>query len=209
MKKIVFDLDNVLLFLSSDWDSFYQEFIDKYNIQVNPKELYNLIDDFGKNNKEIVVTDEFFCKWMSEKLSFNFTEKILSDYLNYYASIPLLNTDKVYEVLKELSNNYELIAYSDWWTLNQIKRLKKYNLDQFFKKIYGFDILPKKTSYTAIKTIIKNEKIEDFIFIGDNIELDLSIPKSMGINTIFFNYKKIEQTEYEEISDIQELLKIL
>ena len=146
---------------------------------------------------------------MSEKLSFNFTENILSDYLNYYASIPLLNTDKVYEVLKELSNNYELIAYSDWWTLNQIKRLKKYNLDQFFKKIYGFDILPKKTSYTAIKTIIKNEKIEDFIFIGDNIELDLSIPKSMGINTIFFNYKKIEQTEYEEISDIQELLKIL
>ncbi len=209
MKKIVFDLDNVLLFLSSDWDSFYQEFIDKYNIQVNPKELYNLIDDFGKSNKEIVVTDEFFCKWMSEKLSFNFTENILSDYLNYYASIPLLNTDKVYEVLKELSNNYELIAYSDWWTLNQIKRLKKYNLDQFFKKIYGFDILPKKTSYTAIKTIIKNEKIEDFIFIGDNIELDLSIPKSMGINTIFFNYKKIEQTEYEEISDIQELLKIL
>ena len=209
MKKIVFDLDNVLLFSSSDWDSFYQEFIDKYNIQVNPKELYNLIDDFGKNNKEIVVTDEFFCKWMSEKLSFNFTEKILSDYLNYYASIPLLNIDKVYEVLKELSNNYELIAYSDWWTLNQIKRLKKYNLDQFFKKIYGFDILPKKTSYTAIKTIIKNEKIEDFIFIGDNIELDLSIPKSMGINTIFFNYKKIEQTEYEEISDIQELLKIL
>lgn len=209
MKKIVFDLDNVLLYLSSDWDSFYQEFIDKYNIQVNPKELYNLIDDFGKNNKEIVVTDEFFCKWMSEKLSFDFTEKILNDYLDYYASIPLLNTDKVYEVLKELSNNYELIAYSDWWTLNQIKRLKKYNLDQFFKKIYGFDILPKKTSYTAIKTIIKNEKIEDFIFIGDNIELDLSIPKSMGINTIFFNYKKIEQTEYEEISDIQELLKIL
>ena len=146
MKKIVFDLDNVLLYLSSDWYSFYQEFIDKYNIQVNPKELYNLIDDFEKSNKGIVVTDEFFCKWMSEKLSFDFTEKILSDYLNYYASIPLLNTDKVYEVLKELSNNYELIAYSDWWTLNQIKRLKKYNLDHFFSKIYGWDILPKKTS---------------------------------------------------------------
>lgn len=38
IKKIIFDLDNTLLFISSEWEQSYQKFIDKYNLNITPKE---------------------------------------------------------------------------------------------------------------------------------------------------------------------------
>ena len=39
MKKIIFDLDNTLLFISDDWIGSYQSFIDKYNLNITPEYL--------------------------------------------------------------------------------------------------------------------------------------------------------------------------
>ena len=46
MKKIVFDLDGTLLFLANDWESYYQKFINKYNLNVTPKTLFSTIGTF-------------------------------------------------------------------------------------------------------------------------------------------------------------------
>ena len=50
---------------------------------------------------------------MRDKISLKITEKIMNDLLNYYADIPLISTDVVYDNLKYLSQKYELIAYSN------------------------------------------------------------------------------------------------
>ena len=55
--------------------------------------------------------------------------------------------------------------------------------------------------------IIKNDDIENYIFIGDSIELDIEVPYSMGITTIFYNRKNIKQNKYKEIFKIEELKK--
>ena len=57
--------------------------------------------------------------------------------------------------------------------------------------------------------IIKNDDIENYIFIGDSIELDLEVPYSMEIATIFYNRKNIKQNKYKEIFKIEELKNIL
>ena len=126
-----------------------------------------------------------------------------------YNNTPLLNTDTIYDALNYLSEKYELIAYTNWFTDDQIKRLKKYDLDKFFTKVYGWDILPKKPSKEGLSEIIKNDDIENYIFIGDSIELDLEVPYSIGIATIFYNRKNIKQNKYKEIFKIEELKNIL
>lgn len=209
MKKLIFDLDNTLLFVSKDWSVYYQKFIDKYNLNITIEHLYNSIEIFEKNSSDIIVTNDYFLKYMRDKISFKITEEIMNDLLNYYADIPLLYTDVVYDILKYLSQNYELIAYTNWFTENQIKRLKNYNLDKFFSKIYGWDILPVKPSKRGLNAIIKDKNIKDFIFIGDNIEYDLELPNSIGIDTIFYNRKGIVQDKYKNILNIEELKKIL
>lgn len=207
-KKIIFDLDGTLLFISEDWKEKYQEFIDKYELELTPEELYRSIGTIEENNTDTIVDKNFFIKYMNERLPKPLTNEILEDYLNYYAEITLLHTEVIYDVLEYLSQKYELISYSDWFTENQIKRLKRYNLDKFFSKIYGWDVLPVKPSIKGIQEIIKDDNIEDFIFVGDVIKYDLDIPDSMGMATIFYNRKGINQDKYEEITNIEELKNI-
>ena len=103
----------------------------------------------------------------------------------------------IYDVASYLSTKYELIAYSNWFVSSQTDRLRKAGILKFFSKIYGWDILPLKPSKQAIELIVGNDNIRDYIFIGDNIDTDLIIPDSLGINTIFYNRKRISQDKYK------------
>ena len=60
MKKIIFDLDNTLLFVSEDWSIYYQKFIDKYNLNITLEHLYDSIEAFEKNISDIIVTNDYF-----------------------------------------------------------------------------------------------------------------------------------------------------
>ena len=209
IKKIIFDLDNTLLFLSDEWEENYKKFIDKYNLNISTNDLFLCIGNFEKNMKNIVVSKQKLSEYVSNDLSIDFTIDIILELSEIYNNTPLLNTDTIYDVLNYLSEKYELIAYTNWFTDDQIKRLKKYDLDKFFTKVYGWDILPKKPSKEGLSEIIKNDDIENYIFIGDSIELDLEFPYSMGITTIFYNRKNIKQNKYKEIFKIEELKNIL
>lgn len=209
IKKIVFDLDNTLLFLSDEWEENYKRFIDKYNLNISANDLFLCIGNFEKKMKNIVVSKQKLSEYVSNDLSIDFTIDMILELSEIYNNTPLLNTDTIYDALNYLSEKYELIAYTNWFTDDQIKRLKKYDLDKFFTKVYGWDILPKKPSKEGLSEIIKNDDIENYIFIGDSIELDLEVPYSMGIATIFYNRKNIKQNKYKEIFKIEELKNIL
>lgn len=208
-KKIVFDLDNTLLFLSDEWEENYKRFIDKYKLNISANDLFLCIGSFEKDIKNIVVSIQKLSEYVSNNLSIDFTNDMILELSEIYDNTSLLNTDTIYDVLNYLSEKYELIAYTNWFTDDQIKRLKKYDLDKFFTKVYGWDILPKKPSKEGLREIIKNDNIEDYIFIGDSIELDLEIPDDMEIDTIFYNIKNIKQNKYKEIFKIEELKNIL
>ena len=209
IKKIVFDLDNTLLFLSDKWEENYKKFIDKYNLNISANDLFLCIGNFEKNMKNIVVSKQKLFEYVSNDLSIDFTTNMILELLEIYDNTSLLNTDTIYDILNYLSEKYELIAYTNWFTDDQIKRLKKYDLDKFFTKVYGWDILPKKPSKEGLSEIIKNDDIENYIFIGDSIELDIEVPYSMGITTIFYNRENIKQNKYKEIFKIKELKNIL
>ena len=209
IKKIIFDLDNTLLFLSDEWEENFKRFVDKYNLSISANELFLSIGNFEKSMKNIVVSKQKLSEYVSNDLSIDFTTNMILELLEIYDNTSLLNTDTIYDILNYLSEKYELIAYTNWFTDDQIKRLKKYDLDKFFTKVYGWDILPKKPSKEGLSEIIKNDDIENYIFIGDSIELDLEVPYSMGITTIFYNRKNIKQNKYKEIFKIEELKNIL
>ena len=209
IKKIVFDLDNTLLFLSDEWEENFKKFIDKYNLNISDNDLFLCIGNFEKKMKNIVVSKQKLSEYVSNDLFIDFTTNMILELLEIYDNTSLLNTDTIYDILNYLSEKYELIAYTNWFTDDQIKRLKKYDLDKFFTKVYGWDILPKKPSKEGLSEIIKNDDIENYIFIGDSIELDLEVPYSIGIATIFYNRKNIKQNKYKEIFKIEELKNIL
>ena len=209
IKKIIFDLDNTLLFLSEDWKISYELFINKYKLNITPEELFSCIGSIEKNITNKIISIDFLRQYINKKLPINLSEAMLIDLLELYADIPLSNTNTIYNILEYLSKKYELIVYSNWFSKNQFDRLKKYNFDKFFSKIYGWDDLELKPSKIGIKKIIGNDDIKEYLFIGDNIECDLEIPNKMGMNTIFFNRKNIEQDRFKEVFKIEELKNVL
>ena len=209
MKTIIFALDNTLLFLSNDWDKYYLKTINKYNLNIIPKELYSYIGLFEKSHSNTIVSMKDIANYMNHELSFNISEAALNDLWNNYVNIPLLHTDKARNILSYLSKKYRIIGYSNQFRSVQLKRLRKYDLDKYFSEIYGWDIIPAKPSKTGIETIVNSENTKDFILIGDSIEVDLEMPDNMGIETILYNSKNIKQNNYKEIKDIMELKNIL
>lgn len=207
-KKLIFDLDGTLLFLSNDWEPAYQAFIDKFNLKITPKDLFSCIGTFELNNSDIIVTKKILCDYINSRLNIILTEEMLNELNKYYNNIPLLDTDKIYDLLEYLSSKYELFAYSNWFTEEQEYRLERYDLKKFFKKVYGWDIIPLKPSKEG-PLQITNGNIDDYIMIGDTIETDILIPNSLGMETIFYNRKNIEQNKYKEIKTIYELKEIL
>lgn len=209
IKKIIFDLDNTLLFISDEWEQSYQKFIDKYSLSITPKELYSCIGTFEKNINNVIITNKIMCEYINSRLPISLTEDMFIELLDVYKIIQLLNTDIVYNVLEYLSHKYELIVYTNWFSKNQIDRLKVYSLDKFFSRIYGWDDLEIKPSKIGIEKIIGSNNIDEYVFIGDNIEVDLEVPYNMGMATIFLNRKSIKQNKFKEVFSIEELKEIL
>lgn len=211
IKKIIFDLDNTLLFISNEWKDSYRQFINKYDLRLEPEELFEIIGTFEKENKNsnLIINKSMVCDFITNKISTKFDEYMLDELLNEYKDVTLLDLENIYDILEYLYKKYELIVYSNWFTQNQIERLEKWNLKKFFKDIYGWDRVEIKPSKKGIEKIVKNENMEEFLFVGDNIEIDLSIPKAMGMNTIFLNLKNIKQDMHQEILKITELKNIL
>ena len=209
MGKIIFDLDSTLLFLAPEWERYYQMFIDKYHLNITPIELYSTIACIEKEFTNIVITRQFLIDYLNNRLNINMDEEKLDSFMEFYLSIPLLKTEEVLDVIKDLYTKHELIAFSNWFSSSQSDRLRKAGILKYFSKVYGWDDLPLKPSREAIETIVGNEKIHDYTFVGDNIETDLSIPKIMGMKTIFYNRKRIEQDSYKEVQEISELKRTL
>ena len=123
IKKIIFDLDYTLLFLSDEWEENYKRFVDKYNLSISANELFLSIGNFEKSMKNIVVSKQKLSEYVSNDLSIDFTTNMILELLEIYDNTSLLNTDTIYDILNYLSEKYELIAYTNWFTDDQIKRL--------------------------------------------------------------------------------------
>ena len=90
MKKIIFDLDNTLLFISKDWNTYYQQFIDKYNLSITPEDLYSTIGCVEKEIKDILITKEVLIDFLNKRLPINMNVEKLDSFMNFYLNIPLL-----------------------------------------------------------------------------------------------------------------------
>ena len=111
-------------------------------------------------------------------------------------NIPLLNTDKIYELLEYLSNKYELIAYSNWFTEDQEYRLERYDLKKFFKKVYGWDIIPLKPSTKGPLEITKGNIIEGIS------NLKTITTRSTGVDHIDAEYCQERKIAIKNVVDL-------
>lgn len=207
IKRIIFDIDNTLIDFPLYYEKGYQQILDKYKTGKKANELYDAIGYYEECGKYDKYDYDELLKVINNYLHLELDNNFLDDYFNMYNNLETFVSDSVKETLKYLSEKYELVTLSNWFTTSQEERLKKVDILKYFTKVYGTDIVPMKPKKEAFESVIGKYKLEECLIIGDNVLMDIEIPYQMGMHV--YHLCKNKNSEYPCIRKIEELKELL
>jgi len=189
------------------------------------------VDDFMTHFKPI--NDSYWERFSKEEISRDFLRygrlkdtfdaidlKINDDHIYYIADefvgkLPDYNHvfDGAYETLDVLKNNYRLHIITNGPDSVQEKKLKNANLTAYFQTITNSEIAGVKKPHPGIfkhALTTANTKAENSLMIGDNINADVHGALNVGMQAVWFNEFKLENTiGVAEVQQLNQLLEIL
>lgn len=211
VKRIIFDIDNTLIpWIDEYWNTLDETF-KKMSLPFN-QEI---------KNKIIKAVDDY------EDIYNIYHEKLMLDLFNKYTALDLPcefmdiwlkelelcipgDNKELKDILEYLSSKYEIVALTNWFTIEAKNRLKNLNVDLYFKDIIGTDQVLNKPNLEAFKKAIGNNKPNECVMIGDSMEKDIIGASEAGLNTILFDDKnKYSDYKYQKVTNLLELKKYL
>lgn len=98
--------------------------------------------------------------------------------------------DGAYEILEYLQNSgYYIVASTNGFAADQVSMLRKFDILQFFERIYGWDTICAKPHRKALYSLLSVHPKESIVFIGDSVYTDINLANKLGIKSIGFNLK--------------------
>ena len=210
IKRIIFDVDDTLIPWKSEyWDSLKDTLI---YFKIEPKEdlflkLKKAVDNYEieYNTYNMKTMKDIMEKYTCMKLPSNFVYR-WTIFLRKCA--PDEYDNKLIDTLEYLKKKYDLVVLTNWFTVQQSKRLKKYGILKYFTKVYGTDKILNKPNKEAFLEACKPYKPEECIFIGDSYNVDIKGAINSGLKAIHLNNKK-EEKDCININSLYELKDIL
>lgn len=204
VNRIIFDLDNTLIRHDFEKES---EMIAKelgfegsiaFKIQ-----LYNFFSQGMGDFKWVTITEENYAKFIENHIPLlKETGKSGKDFLIAMQKVqPGSLMVGAKELLEYLYNKgYEIVALTNWFYTHQVSVLKKFDILNYFEKIYSWDnYFPKPNRLAMMRAINYGEPYKNVV-IGDDPVGDISVAKKCGIKTIGFN---IDYSKYENCDKLQ------
>lgn len=219
---IIFDIDGTLVKYSS-LDNLIANALQNYNIEARSEyfdmQKDGVVEALDKSSKE---KDYFnfknLCACWKRSLLFledssisveEFAKKMIDLETTYLESIYGVKT--TLEELKQLK--YKMLCSTNWFYDSQFKKLKKYDLNNYFKDIYTCEYNYAKPNPLHFEYILDQEEYdsERVLMVGDS-STDLSA-KELGISTILVDYDSNKKYLYDEadivITEFNDLKYIL
>ena len=209
LKRIIFDVDNTLIKWKSIYDKTYEYALDELGIKYTREELNKVIEASNTYENYYDYFDkENMSKLVSKFSNLNIPNTFVDVWMKYLSDCYDEDDKKVLDTLKYLSNKYELVILSNWFSYSQIKRLKALGMDKYFKEMIFTDTVKNKPNKEAFIKAIGTNKPNECIMIGDNLEIDIMGALNAGLEAILFDPNN--KTNYKnKIKDLKELEEIL
>ncbi len=190
-----------------EYISVLKETLEETNFHFDNNKINEIAEVISKNesylksfSKQILL--DYINSNCNTNLDMNFMDKLVVNQGNCYEK-----DDRLEELLKYLSNKYDLLIISNWFTYTQKKRLENMGIIKYFKLIIGADenyFKPDKRMYNIIKD---KYDFKDIISVGDDYNLDILPAKEVGMDVIWVTDKKDDNIK--TIKNIYELRDIL
>lgn len=230
MKKLLItDLDDTLY----DWIGFFipafyvmvDELCDITNIdkKVLLREYKTLHQKYGSVEYPFVTLELTSIKEKYTELPTEKIKEILGEAFHRFNSVrkqKLKLYDGVYDTLDFLfKQGVIIIGYTESAQENGLYRLKKLEIDQYFKHIYASQsqyknnyivdekaktVYTKKPNKDILLGICRTEdcSIEDAVYVGDSLTKDIYMAQQAGITSVWANYPKEKNDYYKLLVDI-------
>lgn len=215
VRTVIWDCDNVMWFHKrneveivakalkiTDIEEFALQFFDMlksfncYFIQkrVTEKESYKLISREMPILEFYGISSEKFVKvWNGLKFEVNDFNKDIIVVLEY---------------LKQ--RGIKSIVKSDWWREVQVSLIKGYGILEYIEELHCCDNQYLKYNPLAVSEIIKPERKEQYVMIGDSAASDICFAHNAGIKSIWFNRnEKVNKTPYKPTFEVASLLEVM
>ena len=228
-KKLLFDLDNTLV----DDDENRKHAISKILLERKEEisdeivnKFINFDNQYWKDRSEGKIKDPYKFKTKEEKTRwvraerfvrfFNITLteaiEINNKYINYLKEniVPIKNSEEILKYLYE--KEYEIYIVTNGPIIVINDKLTKINAQKYIKNIFSAEEVghakPSKEYFEGFFKKINNSKTEEMLIIGDELEKDVLGGLNNGIDTCWFNSKKISNSKYKTNYEINELLEL-
>lgn len=205
-KKIIFDIDNTLIKWNKDESNSIKKALDELNItydEKNFKMIEEAIEDY--EYKYDILTKQDMLNFINKFSKMNLDMNFMDTYFKYLKLEEVDINNDIIETLKYLKEKYELVALSNWFLDQQIIRLEKAKILEYFTNIYAADDYYLKPNENAFLRAMGNNSISECIVVGDNYDIDIEIPKALGMKTFYVNNTNINNS----ISSVVELKNLL
>ena len=217
IKRIIFDLDNVLIDWKDEYENATQESFDEIGYEYDSE----LVEKFLKARSEYEDNIKFYSKkdmldYINTKMERKIPDEFIDLYIrNFGNKVPDRLSKEYYETLEYLSNKYELVVLSNWFAETQIERLKRVDILKYFKNVYTGEQAAKPYKQSFVNAM-NGFKPEECAMIGDNLKIDIEGAKNAGILKLIWkdiNNKKQEHLDelngVNVINEFEELKNIL
>ena len=146
----------------------------------------------------------------------NYSQELIERIIQRWEGcVPESIEPEIVQLLEYLKQKYDMVILTDWFVSSQKERLRKVNILQYFKQIYGAEKTKRKPYPEAFLQAIGENKPEECVMIGDSFKRDIEGAISVGIQAIWYcqnsikEDKKIYENKYKIISNLMELKKYL
>ena len=206
IKRIIFDLDNTLIRWDNDYYITLDETLNYFNICYDDNIKSKLIKVVNDYEDKYEYMNDLMKQYSNINLPSNFVEKWI-EYLGN--AMPKEKDLELIATLEYLSNKYELVVLTNWFTKSQKQRLENYGILKYFKEVIGTDLVKNKPSRESFIKACGMYKPEECIMIGDSLEKDVNGALNCGLGAILLDYKNIYDGEIQKVKKISDLKNML
>lgn len=222
IKAVLIDIDDTIFDFEKCSKNAFKKTLKKLDLSYKEKDFsyFNKVNDILWTKQKLgnINIEEVFIErsnMMSKYFGLDIEKEIFNNLFVEFLYDEIEMIDEVEGLLSYLSDKYQIFAASNGVYDMQVNRIKKSNLDKYFKDIFVSDKIgfekPDKRFFQKIMNITKFSN-DDLIMIGDSIKSDIIGAKNSNIKSIYFNKENKKNSDKNftyQVKNLSEIKKIL
>ena len=204
IKRLIFDVDGTLITGVNFVDAIKRT-LKRLDIYSDEKIVGFLEGIKTYENKFNNYNIDDYTAHMSNAIDNQLPKEFLRVFFEELKDVIPSRNETLIKTIKELSNVYELVLLTNYFSESQLNRLNNMEIGKFFKEIHGEKLI--KSNLNAYLNACGKNESNECVMIGDDLTLDIEFAKKAGLHTIFVNSKRISNEDLNVVT-VQSVIEI-